>query len=213
VRVAEQDAHGLGDLVVGDHDHVLGLAPEDVERSGRRAARHAVGQPGADGRLDRLAGKERIEVGGGMRRHHADQPLRAPMWARAAAAAQKPEPWPMGTNTTSGGAARSCRRTRPVGRHAAHELAVERGHHVQALLAPASSARVRGRLEVVAVLDQLTPSARMAAFFSVELPCGTTMVAGQPVQPRREADRLAVVAARGADDAAHFGLLARQRSK
>jgi hypothetical protein len=35
-------------------------------------------------------------------------------------------------------------------------------------------------LEVVAVLDSVTPSARMAAFFSSELPRGTTMVQATP---------------------------------
>jgi hypothetical protein len=96
---------------------------------------------------DHAAGAERVEVGGGMRRHHAHQLAAGAGVARAAAAAQKPEPWPMGTYTTSGSApGEAFEELDPVGRHAAHQLAMERRHHVQALLAPASAAsRVRAR--------------------------------------------------------------------
>ena len=37
-------------------------------------------------------------------------------------------------------------------------------------------------VEVAAVLNQLRPQERIAAFFSVELPCGTTMVTAMPAR-------------------------------
>jgi hypothetical protein len=74
VGVVEQDAHGLGDLVVGDGDHVVGFAQQDVQRLlVGDAAGHAVGQLRADRRRDDVAGAERVEVRGGVRGHHADQ--------------------------------------------------------------------------------------------------------------------------------------------
>ena len=169
------------------------------------AASHAVGEHRRHRRRDDPAGAERVEIRGRMRRDDAHQ--------RAGDAG-------MGPRRRRGEKARTqadrhehhvgflaARKTfeelHPVGHHAPHQVAMERRHHVQALLAPPARWRVRappGNRRRAPPAS--APSARMAAFFSTELPCGTTMVAVQAGTARRQCHRLAVVAARGADHAA-----------
>ena len=90
----------------------------------------------------------------------------------------------------------------PPGRHAAQQVGMEAGHHVRAALWRRSAGRVLGASWKSSPCSiSATPRARMMAFFSTELPCGTTMVQATLRGRAPAAHALAVVAARGAD---HF---------
>jgi hypothetical protein len=94
-------------------------------------------------------------------------------------AEQAPEPWPMGTYTTS-----SC----GTALNSSHQyVATPRSKltwKLGTMWAPrcAANANACSRLswKSVPCSINVTPRARMAAFFSSELPCGTTMVQGTP---------------------------------
>jgi hypothetical protein len=97
------------------------------------------------------------------------------------------------------------------GRHAAHQLAVERGHAVQSV-ALGQHGRMLGRgLEVLAVLDQFDAQRAHGGVLLDRVAVRHHDGRGQAMAARREAQRLAMVAARGADHVARPGLLARQR--
>ena len=63
-----------------------------------------------------------------------------------------PEPWPMGTYTTSSWG--TARKFPPVGAHAAQQVGVKAGHHVSATLLCQVHGVLARFLKIVAVLDE-----------------------------------------------------------
>jgi hypothetical protein len=104
-----------------------------------------------------------------------------PQCARAAAAPAKPEPRPMGTNSTSGGVSFSALKNST---YAVDTPRTSSRWNDGTRCSPSRSASTPACSEAAwkssPCSTSVTPSARMAAFFSVELPCGTTMVAASP---------------------------------
>ena len=99
----------------------------------------------------------------------------------------------------------------PAGCHAAHQFTMKRWHAMQPVAFGQEGGMLARGLELVAVLDERHAQRAHGRVLLERIPVRHHDGRGDAVAPRSEADRLAVVAARGADDVPHVGLFARQR--
>src|SRR5688572_30444329 len=82
---------------------------------------------------------------------------------------------------------------------------MERRQHVQTIRRGAFLSVFEGRLKVMAVLDQFAPEGAHGRIFLDAVAVRHDEDGPQAAAPRREGDRLPMVAARGGDDAATAG--------
>jgi hypothetical protein len=102
------------------------------------------------------------------------------MRTRAAAAA-KPEPSPMGTNSTSGGASFSALKNSTYAVDTPRTSSRwNEGTRCSAVALGQQGRVLRRRLEIVAMLHQRDAQRAHRGILLGELPCGTTMVAASP---------------------------------
>ena len=145
--------------------------------------------------------RERLRVAVRVRRHDADDPGREP--ERVARADQAADARAAADRHVDGvEVGDRAEELERVGADAGDELAARTVRRSAALRARRARRRARApRRSRGRARSSSAPNARIAAFLSVELPCGTTIDAAHAVAPRGVGDALAVIAARRADDA------------
>ena len=212
MRVLVVGAHGVGDLGVAHLHDAVGALQDDAERLGVGAAHgHAVGHGvGAVGRHD-LAGGKRQRIGRRLGRHHAHHLGRgAERIAHGDHAADARAQADRHIDRVE--RRRAAEQLQRIGRHAAHQVAVERWDHREPAFARQPHSDIARGIEIVAGLDQLRPEGAHGGVLFHRIALRHDDGGGNARLGGAEGDALAVIASGGADHAFESGCVCFSRS-